>query len=109
VTTSSRDDEHLLGSSFWDSAGDSSDSPIGEWEELYNTDDATHSLEKESRDEPRRNTRCEHDVREALVGESTDSDNSSQDETPSPWSAVCIVGVRVYSKDEDLTLQTLFD
>ncbi|KAF4964417.1 hypothetical protein FSARC_7652 [Fusarium sarcochroum] len=109
VTTSSRDDEHLLGSSFWDSAGDSSDSPIGEWEELYNTDDATHSLEKESRDEPRRNTRCEHDVTEGLVGESTDSDNSSEDETPSPWSAVCIVGVRVYSKDEDLTLQTLFD
>ncbi|KAI3573303.1 hypothetical protein IWW34DRAFT_887599 [Fusarium oxysporum f. sp. albedinis] len=95
VTMSSRDDEHLLGSSFWDSAGDSSDSPISEWEELYNTDDATHSLEKESRDGPRRNTRY--------------SDNSSEDETPSPWSAVCIVGVRVYSKDEALTLQTLFD
>ncbi|KAG7420431.1 Calpain-D [Fusarium oxysporum f. sp. raphani] len=109
ATMSSRDDEHLLGSSFRDSAGDSSDSPISEWEELYNTDDTTHSLEKESRDGPRRNTRCEHDVRKALVGESTDSDNSSEDETPSPWSAVCIVGVRVYSKDEALTLQTLFD
>ncbi|KAG8664296.1 uncharacterized protein FPOAC1_014003 [Fusarium poae] len=109
VSTSSRLGERLPGSSFWDSAGDSSDSPIGEWEELYNTDDTTHSLEKESRDEPRRNTRCEHAVRGALVGESTDSDNSSEDETPSPWNAVCIVGVRVYSKDKAITLQTLFD
>ncbi|KAF4332354.1 hypothetical protein FBEOM_13850 [Fusarium beomiforme] len=109
VTKSSRGDEHLLGTALWDSTGDSSDSPIGEWEELYNTDDATHSLEKESRYGLRRNTRCEHDLREALVGESTDSDNSSEDKTPSPWSAVCIVGVRVYSKDEALTLQTLFD
>jgi hypothetical protein len=48
-------------------------------------------------------------VRGALVGESTDSDNSSEDETPSPWNAVCIVGVRVYSKDKAITLQTLFD
>ncbi|PCD19468.1 calpain family cysteine protease [Fusarium graminearum] len=28
---------------------------------------------------------------------------------PEPWNAICIVGVRVYSKDENLELRTVME
>jgi hypothetical protein len=108
MTTSSRHGEHLLASSICDEAGDSSDSPIDEWEKLYR-DEHTHCPQKELSDVPWRKTRCEHDVGEGLVRESTGSDGSDEDRTPTPWSAVCIVGIRVYSEDDGLTLRTTLD
>jgi hypothetical protein len=91
-----------------DEPGDSSDSPIDEWDRLYSSDDTTHSIQKELDNAMRRKSRCEHDMGEGITSDSTESEDSDGNQLPTPWSAVCIVGVRVYSKDEDLKLETIF-
>ncbi|EXL63950.1 hypothetical protein FOPG_19780 [Fusarium oxysporum f. sp. conglutinans race 2 54008] len=77
----------------YDSAGESSDSPIEGWEKLYSSDD-------NSRDPGRATSKW------SRVRSDTDSD---EEKMPEPWNAICIVGVRVYSKDENLELRTVME
>jgi hypothetical protein len=35
--------------------------------------------------------------------------DSEEEKMPEPWNAICIVGVRVYSKDENLELRTVME
>ncbi|EXL89981.1 hypothetical protein FOIG_16739 [Fusarium odoratissimum NRRL 54006] len=77
----------------YDSTGESSDSPIENWEELYSSDD-------NSRDPGRatsKRSRVQNDI------------DSDEEKMPEPWNAICIVGVRVYSKDENLELRTVME
>ncbi|PCD20140.1 hypothetical protein FGRA07_11771 [Fusarium graminearum] len=88
--------------------GDSSDSPIDDWERLYSSDDASHSIRSELGNTLRRKTRCAHGTSEDMGRESAESEDSDGNQIPTPWSAVCVVGIRVYSKDEELRLETIF-
>jgi hypothetical protein len=38
-----------------------------------------------------------------------DENDSEEEKMPEPWNAICIVGVRVYSKDKNLELRTVMD
>lgn len=81
----SRDHRHHH---FMTSEGDSSASPISDIEDLHSEDD-------EEQRHPRRMNSGEH-----MRGNHRRS-RDSEDESD-PWNAVCIVGLRVYSKDEGL-------
>ncbi|KAK0122001.1 hypothetical protein ONS95_010268 [Cadophora gregata] len=71
------------------SEGESSASPISDFDDMYSDDDPTL--------QPRPvNTT-------ATPGAKTRSNSDDEDETE-PWNAICIVGFRVYSKDEGLEL-----
>lgn len=76
-----------------ESDGASSDSPVEDWEELYSSDDFTRKPRVAS-----------HHARQPR-----DDYDSEEEKMPDPWNAVCIVGIRVYSKDEDLQLQTVME
>lgn len=79
-----------------DSDGYSSDSPVEDYENLYDPDDTTSALLSPSPTTPT----------------SKDKDSKSDDEdadTPDPWNAIAIVGFRVYSKDEDLELRVIME
>ncbi|KAI1467076.1 cysteine proteinase [Daldinia caldariorum] len=75
---------------------DSSDSPVEEWELLYSSDDMSKK--------PRM---------AAAPAATTNSENAAESDgesgMPDPWNAVCIVGFRVYSKDEDLDLRVVLE
>ncbi|OTA66533.1 cysteine proteinase [Hypoxylon sp. EC38] len=75
---------------------DSSDSPIEDWELLYSSDDM--SKKPRTVQAPATNTSNENAV---------ESDGESG--MPDPWNAICIVGFRVYSKDEDLDLRVVLE
>ncbi|KAI0180097.1 cysteine proteinase [Hypoxylon sp. FL1284] len=79
------------------SDGDSSDSPIEDWELLYSSDDMSKK--------PRMAT--------AAPPPATTTDNAVESDgesgMPDPWNAVCIVGFRVYSKDEGLDLRVVLE
>ncbi|KAK7413320.1 hypothetical protein QQX98_007830 [Neonectria punicea] len=77
----------------YDSAGDSSDSPVEDWEELYSSDDMTRKPRVAPQNPP-----AAHD----------DYD-TEEEKLPDPWNAICIVGIRVYSKDEALELRTVME
>ncbi|KAK2122195.1 hypothetical protein NOF04DRAFT_1350699 [Fusarium oxysporum II5] len=66
----------------YDSTGESSDSPVEEWEALYSSDYIARKLRP-------------------LQGDQTT--------TPTPENAICIISVRVYSKDENLELRTVME
>lgn len=71
------------------SDGESSASPISDFDDLYNSDDDTASK-----------------ARQTTTGETLKQKKGSDDEDePEPWNAVCIVGFRVYSKDEGLEVK----
>jgi hypothetical protein len=71
------------------SDGESSASPVEEYDDLYNSDD----------DQASKN-------RQTNTGDSSKQKKGSDDEDdPEPWNAVCILGFRVYSKDEGLKVQ----
>ncbi|VTT78618.1 unnamed protein product [Fusarium fujikuroi] len=38
-----------------------------------------------------------------------DDHDSEEEKMPEPWNAICIIGVRVYSKDENLELRTVME
>lgn len=76
-----------------ESDGDSSDSPIEDWEELYSDDDYTRR--------PRQFPYPAPPLR--------DDYDTEEEKMPTPWNAVCIVGIRVYSKDEELELLTVME
>ncbi|KAI2778954.1 cysteine proteinase [Daldinia loculata] len=75
---------------------DSSDSPVEDWELLYSSDDMSKK--------PRMAT---------APPATTNNDNAVESDgesgMPDPWNAICIVGFRVYSKDEDLDLRVVLE
>ncbi|KAB5569964.1 hypothetical protein GE09DRAFT_1170855 [Coniochaeta sp. 2T2.1] len=78
------------------SDGESSASPISDWEELYSSDDMTHK--------PR------------VAGSAATPqykieylDDTDDEKDPDPWNAIAVVGLRVYSKDEDLELRVVME
>jgi hypothetical protein len=77
----------------YDSAGESSDSPVEDWEALYSSDDMARK--------PR--------LTQANPATAQDEYDSEEEKMPEPWNAICIVGVRVYSKDENLELRTVME
>ncbi|KAI1769090.1 cysteine proteinase [Hypoxylon sp. FL1150] len=80
----------------YSSDGDSSDSPIEDWELLYSSDDMT----KKPRMATTTVATTTHDNAVESDGESGMAD---------PWNAICIVGFRVYSKDEHLDLRVVLE
>ncbi|KAL0764066.1 hypothetical protein CaCOL14_013393 [Colletotrichum acutatum] len=78
----------------YNSDGDSSDSPIEDWEELYSEDDMVRKPRLTPAGPPkRRDERYE----------------SEEEGLPDPWNAICIFGVRVYSMDEDLEVRVCME
>lgn len=77
----------------YDSAGDSSDSPVEDWEALYSSDDMVRKprLTPQNAPAPR------------------DDYDTEEEQMPDPWNAICIVGIRVYSKDAELELRTVME
>ncbi|KAI8964081.1 cysteine proteinase [Daldinia sp. FL1419] len=75
---------------------DSSDSPVEDWELLYSSDDM--SKKPRTAVAPPASTN-----NEAVV----ESDGESG--MPDPWNAICIIGFRVYSKDENLDLRVVLE
>ncbi|ROT38139.1 calpain clp-1 [Sodiomyces alkalinus F11] len=76
------------------SDGESSDSPIEDWEELYSSDDMVRKPRLAPAQPP---------LPKSAIFESEDED------APEPWNAICIVGFRLYSKDEDLDLRVVME
>lgn len=77
----------------YDSGGDSSDSPVEDWDDLYSSDDMTRKprLSPQPAPPPR------------------DDYDTEEEKMPDPWNAVCIVGIRVYSRDPNLELRTVLE
>ncbi|KAI0857139.1 hypothetical protein F4860DRAFT_368807 [Xylaria cubensis] len=75
---------------------DSSDSPVEDWELLYSSDDMSKK--------PRMAT---PQPAATTTTETVESDGESG--LPDPWNAICIVGFRVYSKDQDLDLRVVIE
>lgn len=76
-----------------DSDGNSSDSPVEDWEELYSSDDFI----RKPRTQP------------VGIPPPRDEYDTEEEKMPDPWNAVCIVGFRVYSKDADLQLRIVME
>ncbi|KAH8746244.1 hypothetical protein F5883DRAFT_700878 [Diaporthe sp. PMI_573] len=80
-----------------ESDGYSSDSPVEDYENLYDPDDTTSALLSPSPITP-------------TSGKTKDSKSDDEDaDTPDPWNAIAIVGFRVYSKDKDLELHVIME
>ncbi|KAG8156468.1 hypothetical protein KVR01_013702 [Diaporthe batatas] len=80
-----------------DSDGYSSDSPVEDYENLYEDDDTTSALLPAPPITP-------------ASAKSKDDDSDDEDaDTPDPWNAIAIVGFRVYSKDEALELRVIME
>ncbi|KAI0016291.1 hypothetical protein F4780DRAFT_760017 [Xylariomycetidae sp. FL0641] len=75
---------------------DSSDSPIEDWELMYSSDDMSKKPRLVQAAPPANNN-----------DNTVESDGESS--LPDPWNAICIVGFRVYSKDEDLDLRVVIE
>ncbi|KAI0480154.1 hypothetical protein GGR56DRAFT_671298 [Xylariaceae sp. FL0804] len=103
--------QHQVGPPVYDSDCDSSDSPIEDWELLYSSDD----MSKKPRImayAPGPPSALYHGggggaaaAADGRAGESDDDGGESG--MPEPWNAICIVGFRVYSRDEDLDLRVV--
>ncbi|KAK4143212.1 calpain-D [Dichotomopilus funicola] len=79
------------------SEGESSASPISDWEELYSSDDMSRKPRMAAPAPP--NT--------GVVGKYYDE--TEDEDGPDPWNAIAVVGLRVYSKDEDLELRVVIE
>ncbi|KAL2127305.1 hypothetical protein VTI74DRAFT_10947 [Chaetomium olivicolor] len=79
------------------SDGESSASPIEDWEELYSSDDMS------------RKPRMAAPPAAANAAVSKYRDDTDDENEPDPWNAICVVGLRVYSKDEDLELRVVME
>lgn len=80
-----------------DSDGYSSDSPVEDYENLYEPDDTTSTLVSASPTTP-------------TSDKSKDSKSDDEDaDAPDPWNAIAVVGFRVYSKDKDLELRVIME
>lgn len=75
-----------------ESDGYSSDSPIEDYEKLYDDDDPKSAIrDAESPTSP------------------TKAPESDDEDAPEPWNAIAVVGFRVYSKDEGLELRVIME
>ncbi|KAL2257974.1 hypothetical protein VTK26DRAFT_8890 [Humicola hyalothermophila] len=79
------------------SDGESSASPISDWEELYSSDDMS------------RKPRMAAPAPANATTVSKYRDETEDENEPDPWNAICVVGLRVYSKDEDLELRVVME
>ncbi|KAK0661685.1 putative calpain [Cercophora samala] len=79
------------------SDGESSASPVEDWEALYSSDDMTRKPRMAAPPPPG----------QAVV--SKYRDETEDENEPDPWNAICVVGLRVYSKDEDLELRVVME
>jgi len=79
------------------SDGESSASPIEDWEELYSSDDMTRKPRMSGPPPP------------GTTVVSKYRDDTEDENEPDPWNAICVVGLRVYSKDEDLELRIVME
>lgn len=77
----------------YDSDGDSSDSPVEQWDELYSSDDMVRKPRMGAQPQPQPH----------------ENYDTEEENMPEPWNAICIVGIRVYSKDADLELRTVIE
>ncbi|KAH6693495.1 calpain family cysteine protease [Plectosphaerella plurivora] len=74
--------------------GDSSDSPIDDWEQMYSDDDLIRKTRSGPANAP---------LPRSAIYESEDED------APPAWNAICIAGIRVYSMDENLELVVVLE
>ncbi|KFA77633.1 hypothetical protein S40288_08776, partial [Stachybotrys chartarum IBT 40288] len=74
-------------------SGDSSDSPVSDYEDLYSSDDMARKPRTGAQQPP----------------PPRDDYDTEEEQMPAPWNAVCIVGIRVYSKDAALELRTVME
>lgn len=81
------------------SDGESSASPIDEWELLYSSDDMTRKPRSGAAPAPGA----------ALASKYAAYESDDDSKNPDPWNAICVVGLRVYSKDEDLELRVVME
>lgn len=80
-----------------DSDGYSSDSPVEDYENLYDPEDTTSALLSPSPITP-------------TSDKAKDSKSEDEDaDAPEPWNAIAVVGFRVYSKDKDLELRVIME
>jgi hypothetical protein len=79
------------------SDGESSASPIDDWEELYSSDDMSRKPRMAAPPPPRNAVASKY------------RDDTEDENEPEPWNAICVVGLRVYSKDEDLELRVVIE
>ncbi|KAI0115230.1 cysteine proteinase [Daldinia grandis] len=96
ANTSGRKKQPPASPQAYSSECDSSDSPVEDWELLYSSDDMSKK--------PRMAT---------APPATTTNDNAVESDgesgMPDPWNAICIVGFRVYSKDEELDLRVVLE
>lgn len=74
----------------------SSDSPVEDYENLYDEDDLTPTLRLAT-----------SPVTPATA--TTNGAESEDEDTPDPWNAIAVIGFRVYSKDEGLELRVIME
>jgi hypothetical protein len=79
------------------SDGESSASPIDDWEELYSSDDMSRKPRMAAPPPPSNAVASKY------------RDDTEDENEPEPWNAICVVGLRVYSKDEDLELRVVIE
>ncbi|KAL2020012.1 hypothetical protein VTK56DRAFT_8915 [Thermocarpiscus australiensis] len=79
------------------SDGESSASPIEDWELLYSSDDMSRKPRMAAPPPP------------ATAAASKYCDETEDENEPDPWNAICVVGLRVYSKDEGLELRVVME
>ncbi|KAK9414098.1 putative Calpain catalytic domain-containing protein [Seiridium unicorne] len=80
----------------YSSDNDSSDSPVEDWEDLYSSDDMSRKPRMAPPPPPPANN-----------DKTVETDEEAG--LPDPWNAICIVGFRVYSKDENLDLRVVIE
>lgn len=80
-----------------ESDGYSSDSPVEDYEKLYDSDDMTPTLRLVTPTTPA-----------TAKSKGTDSDDEDEN-APDPWNAIAVIGFRVYSKDEGLELRVVME
>ncbi|KAL8409897.1 hypothetical protein RB594_008114 [Gaeumannomyces avenae] len=90
------------------SEDDSSDSPVSDWEQLFDSEDDDQAKE------PLRLKAAARAAATAAnggvdVGKDHDETEDDGESRPEPWGAVCIVGFRVYSRDEALELRVVME
>ncbi|KAI8710269.1 Calpain catalytic domain-containing protein [Fusarium sp. LHS14.1] len=96
------------------SAAESSASPVDDWEALYSSDDMTQQPRDDTLGNPshvKQSPLEEGRLRYLQNASSSDDEryDSEEEKMPAPWNATCTIGIRVYSKDEDLLLLTVED
>ncbi|KAL8383223.1 hypothetical protein RB595_006800 [Gaeumannomyces hyphopodioides] len=88
------------------SEDDSSDSPVSDWEQLFESEDDDKAKE------PLRQKAAARAAATAANGGvdvGNDHDETDDESRPEPWGAVCVVGFRVYSRDEALELRVVME